>query len=88
MGKTESAELTETVQYTVKSQTGINRDYCECDSSCRLGRANFSKTVPVAGFGSKFRMWLGRSSRVAKPNAFENSGNQYDYPDENSVPFA
>ena len=85
MGKAESAELTETVQYTVKSQTSINRDCCERDSSCRLGRADFSKTVPVAGFGSNFRMMLGGSSRVAKPNAFENSDNQYDY--QTKTPF-
>ena len=47
--------------------------------SCRLGRAEFSNTVPVTGYRSKFRMMLGGNSRVAKPNAFENSGNQNDY---------
>ena len=83
MGKAESTELTETVRYTVKSQTGINRDYFERKSSCRLGRAEFSKTVPVTGFRSKFRMRLGGNSRVAKPNAFENSGNQNDYQTKN-----
>ena len=48
-------------------------------SFCRLGRADFSKTVPVTDCRSKLRMMLGGSSRVAKPNASENSGNQYDY---------
>ena len=83
MGKAESTELTEAVRYTVKSQTGINRDYCERKSSCRLGRAGYSNTMPVTGFRSKFRMRLGGSSRVAKPNAFENSGNQNDYQTKN-----
>ena len=46
MGAAESTELTETVQYKVKSQTGINRDRCERNSNCqRWSQDEFSNTT-------------------------------------------
>lgn len=47
MGKVESAEMTETVQYTVKSQTRINRDCCERDSNRERWSEGVSRDMTV-----------------------------------------